>query len=76
MLFMPGMPGGAEVAVILLVQMIAALFAYPIYLHAKKRGNDHALAWGAGAFFAAIVGNFGGVIIVGILYYVVGVEGS
>lgn len=62
-----GVPGGPELLIVLLItvlQIIPALaVSVVIYLDAKERNSNHALAWAAGAFF--------GFVVVWILYFVV-----
>lgn len=54
-----GVPGGIEIIILLLIFFISFIIplaiSFFIYRDAKKRGSQHALAWGLGAFFGAIV---------------------
>ena len=74
MFFIGGMPGGMVVWGLLWVFGLLAVPAYVIYRHAKRNDDDHARAWGLGAFFAGIVGYGVGAIVVGALYYVIEVR--
>lgn len=62
-----GVPGGIEVLILLFIFFISFIIplviSFLIYRDAKKRGSQHALAWGVGAFFGALV--------VWLLYFVV-----
>jgi threonine/homoserine/homoserine lactone efflux protein len=62
-----GFPGGIELIIFLFILFISfiipLIISFLIYRDAKTRGSQHALAWGVGSFFGAIV--------VWILYFIV-----
>ena len=69
-------PGGAELAVIGLVGLLATLLAlgmaYWVYRDAGRRGNDDAEIWAIAVALAGIFGNLLGLIVVFALYLLVG----
>ena len=49
------MPGTISTPAFLTAWAIAAAVAIAVFLHASKRGNRHATAWGIGVFLFMIV---------------------
>lgn len=69
-------PGGMELAVILLILFIAVAPAYLVYRDASERGSDHVYAWTVGMIIGGVFGNLLGSLLVGGLYYAIEVRGG
>ena len=64
-----GVPGGIELAVILLILVIPLGIGYWVSQDAKRRGSSHHLAWGAMAFVSVF--GYGFFVVVFLVFYFV-----
>lgn len=64
-----GVPGGMELAIILLILVIPLGIGYWVSQDARKRGSNHHRAWGAMAFVSVF--GYGFLVILFLVFYFV-----
>ena len=72
MLLLLNVPYGMELEMFVRILLVALIPTVLIYWDATRRNNPHPYVWTGAMFVAALLGNFVGLIVVAVLYYVVG----